>query len=108
PRPEEYEQVFQNVKEAFESSDALSDRLAYVSMISHFAHPEIQRHIPSLTRHFLKSARMYSRRGYHIEAVHHGRVKYILRKIERFIEFLTRYRIRFFFSKTKIIIPSIK
>ncbi|GMR38163.1 hypothetical protein PMAYCL1PPCAC_08358, partial [Pristionchus mayeri] len=87
-----YEDVMMNVKEAFESSDAKADRLAYMSMIAHFPLSEVRRYIPGLTRYYFNEARKYARRGYHYESVADRRVKYIFEKVERFIQFLLSYK----------------
>jgi len=92
PRPVKYEQMMQNVKEAFETSDTRSDRMAIISLVVHIPLHEIRRYIPGLSSYYYTMARQYARRGYASgPSIRHRRIKYSLAKVERFVQFLTRW-----------------
>ncbi|GMS78382.1 hypothetical protein PENTCL1PPCAC_557, partial [Pristionchus entomophagus] len=94
PRPVKYEQMMQNVKEAFETSDTRSDRMAIISLVVHIPLHEIRRYIPGLSSYYYTMARQYARRGYASgPSIRHRRIKYSLAKVERFVQFLTSYKV---------------
>lgn len=91
PRSDQFNLMMANVKESFDLADSRAERLAAISLISHLSLTEIQHFIPSLSEYFLTEARRFARRGFHLEDKEDIRVKYDAEKIDRFIEFITRY-----------------
>ncbi|GMR57033.1 hypothetical protein PMAYCL1PPCAC_27228, partial [Pristionchus mayeri] len=74
PRSNDYIETMNHVRDAFQYAASRSEKLAALSMISHFPLSEIQKFISMLSRHYLNDARKYAGRGFHL-VTHRRRYK---------------------------------